>query len=58
LFVSEDKLVAVDTKLGKIISPLERILGFTALATSTVSDITFFKVQGLRGGAIGPSGWS
>jgi polysaccharide export outer membrane protein len=42
LFVSEDKLVAVDTKLGKIISPIERILGITALGTSTVESIAFF----------------
>jgi polysaccharide biosynthesis/export protein len=50
LYVSEDKLVAVDTKLGKIISPIERILGVTSLATSTVSSITFFKQQGQNGG--------
>lgn len=49
LFVSEDKLVAIDTKLGKIISPMERILGFTALATETSSGIVFFKQQGIRG---------
>jgi len=49
LFVSEDKLVAIDTKLGKIISPIERILGVTALATSTAQNIAFFKQQGLRG---------
>jgi polysaccharide export outer membrane protein len=53
LYVSEDKLVAIDTRLGKIISPMERILGFTALATSTVSEITFFKQQGLRGTGVG-----
>jgi polysaccharide export outer membrane protein len=50
LFVSEDKLVAVDTKLGKIISPIERVLGVTSLATSTVSSIVFFKEQGQSGG--------
>jgi polysaccharide export outer membrane protein len=50
LFVSEDKLVALDTKLGKIISPMERIFGFTALGTSTVSSLVFFKQQGLTGG--------
>ena len=50
LYVSEDKLVAVDTKLGKLISPMERILGFTALATQTSSGIVFFKQQGLNGG--------
>ena len=32
LFVSEDKLVAVDTRLGKIIAPFERIFGFTPWA--------------------------
>jgi polysaccharide export outer membrane protein len=49
LYVSEDKLVAVDTKLGKIISPMERILGFTALGTSTVQNLVFFKEQGQQG---------
>jgi polysaccharide export outer membrane protein len=50
LFVSEDKLVAIDTRLGKIISPMERILGFTSLGTSTVSSLVFFQQQGSRGG--------
>jgi polysaccharide export outer membrane protein len=49
LFVSEDKLVAIDTKLGKLISPMERILGFTALATQTTSSLVFFKEQGQQG---------
>jgi polysaccharide export outer membrane protein len=49
LYVSEDKLVAVDTRLSKIIAPMERILGFTALATSTTSSLLFFKQQGMRG---------
>ncbi len=46
LFVSEDKLVAVDTKLGKIIAPFERIFGFTSLGVSTVSGIKFFNQSG------------
>ena len=46
LFVSEDKLVAFDTKLGKIISPAERVLGFTGLGTSTLQSLIFFKQQG------------
>jgi polysaccharide biosynthesis/export protein len=50
LYVSEDKLVAVDTKLGKIISPLERILGVTALGTNTVQQLVFFKQFGQSGG--------
>lgn len=49
LYVSEDKLVAVDTKLGKIFSPIERILGVTALATNTAQNIAFFKQQALNG---------
>lgn len=49
LYVSEDKLVAIDTKLGKFISPLERVLGFTGLLTQTTSSIVFFKQQGSRG---------
>ncbi|MEX0641558.1 MAG: polysaccharide biosynthesis/export family protein [Pirellulales bacterium] len=55
LYVSEDKLVAIDTKLGKLISPMERILGFTALATQTTSSIVFFKQQGQnQGGGVAP----
>jgi polysaccharide export outer membrane protein len=50
LFISEDKLVAVDTKLGKIIAPIERIMGFTSLGTSTVSSLKFFNQQGQNGG--------
>jgi polysaccharide export outer membrane protein len=50
VYVSEDKLVAVDTKLGKIISPLERILGVTALATSTAKSIHFFNQFNTGGG--------
>lgn len=49
LFVSEDKLVAFDTKLGKIISPFERIAGFVALGTSTTRSLVFFN-QGNSGG--------
>jgi polysaccharide biosynthesis/export protein len=51
LYVSEDKLVAVDTKLGKIISPIERIFGVTALGTSTVEGIKLFgQLRGGQGG--------
>ena len=50
LYVSEDKLVAVDTAIAKIISPIERMMGITLLGTSTVSEIVFFEQQGLRGG--------
>jgi polysaccharide biosynthesis/export protein len=56
LYVSEDKLVAIDTKLGKVFSPIERILGVTALATSTSQNIAFFKQQGLSSGSGGGGG--
>ena len=49
LFVSEDKLVAVDTQLGKIIAPFERIAGFVSLGISTVSSVMFFQQQGTNG---------
>ncbi|MEO2046115.1 MAG: polysaccharide biosynthesis/export family protein [Pirellulales bacterium] len=42
IYVSEDKLVAFDTALGKLISPLERIFGATLLGTNTVSRFVFF----------------
>jgi polysaccharide export outer membrane protein len=50
VYVSEDKLVAVDTKLGKIISPVERVLGVTALGTSTAKGIKFFNQFNGTGG--------
>jgi len=49
LYVSEDKLVAFDTKLGKLFSPLERIFGVTLLGTQTSQRIVFFD-QGPVGG--------
>lgn len=49
VYVSEDKLVAFDTALGKIISPLERLFGVTLLGTNTTSNLVFFQQQGQRG---------
>jgi polysaccharide export outer membrane protein len=43
LYVSEDKWVALDNKLGKFFSPFERALGITSLATSTAKQIRFFN---------------
>jgi polysaccharide export outer membrane protein len=53
LFISEDKLVAIDTKMGKIIAPFERIMGFTSLGVSSVSSVKFF---GQNQGGIGNGG--
>jgi polysaccharide export outer membrane protein len=50
LYVSEDKLVAVDTQLGKIFAPLERIMGFTSLGVGTVQSIDFYQQQGQQQG--------
>ena len=49
LYVSEDKLVALDTMLGKVLSPFERIFGVTLLGTQTASRVVYFKEQGQRG---------
>jgi polysaccharide biosynthesis/export protein len=49
VYVAEDKLMALDTWLGKALAPWERIFGFVSLGTSTVSSVTFFKQQGEQG---------
>jgi len=48
VYVSEDKLVALDTTLGKIMSPLERLFGVTLLGTQTAQRLVFFG-DGLGG---------
>jgi protein involved in polysaccharide export with SLBB domain len=48
VFIAEDHLVAFDTGLGKLLSPFERIFGFTLLGTGTVSNLKFFH-QGNQG---------
>ena len=47
VFVAEDKMVAFDTGLGKLLAPFERAMGFTLLGTNTVTRLSG-KV--LRGG--------
>jgi polysaccharide biosynthesis/export protein len=54
IFVEEDKLVALDNGLGKLISPFERIFGFTLLGTNTVQKIKFFNQPNGFGGNITP----
>lgn len=53
LYVSEDKLVAFDTTIGKVFAPLERILGVTLLGSQTVSRLVFFDRGGQGGGGGG-----
>jgi len=50
LYVSEDKLVAFDTLLGKVFSPFERVFGVTLLGTQTAQRIVFFEQSGQQGG--------
>jgi protein involved in polysaccharide export with SLBB domain len=47
LFVAEDKMVAFDTGLGKLLAPFERAMGFSLLGVNTV---TRFSGRVLRGG--------
>lgn len=56
LYVSEDKLVALDTMMGKIFSPFERLFGVTLLGTQTAQRIVFFDQvnSGFGGGIISP----
>lgn len=50
LYISEDKLVAFDTMLGKVFSPFERIFGVTLLGTQTASRVVNFDQVGGGGG--------
>lgn len=52
IFIEEDKMVAFDTKLSKIIAPLERVMGFSLLGAQTA---TRFSGSVLKGGG-DPSG--
>ncbi len=56
VFVREDSMVAMDTRLGKFISPLERIFGVVLLGTNTASRIQFYKQYGQNGGIGGGGG--
>jgi polysaccharide export outer membrane protein len=47
VFVAEDRLVAFDTNLAKLLAPLERAMGFTLLSAGTA---TRLSGQVLRGG--------
>ncbi|WP_145285725.1 polysaccharide biosynthesis/export family protein [Pirellulimonas nuda] len=43
VFIAEDKLIAFDTQLAKVISPIERMFGVTLLGTQTAQRIKFFN---------------
>ncbi len=48
LYVSEDKLVALDSAIAKIVSPIERIFGVTLLGTQTAQRLVFFEESATR----------
>lgn len=40
IFIAEDKLIALDTALAKIVAPLERIMGFSLLGAGTATRLS------------------
>jgi polysaccharide biosynthesis/export protein len=46
VFVAEDKLVAFDSALSKLIAPVERVMGFTILGTSTATRLSGSVLKG------------
>lgn len=46
VFVAEDGLVACDTRLAKLLAPLERAMGFTLLTTGTATRLSGRVLQG------------
>jgi len=53
VYVAEDRLVAIDNHLAKLLAPFERIMGFTLLSTQT---LTRLSGSVLKGGG-NPSGF-
>jgi polysaccharide biosynthesis/export protein len=53
VYVAEDKLVATDNYLAKLIAPINRVLGVTLLGTSTVSRARNLKLSATAGGGAG-----
>lgn len=49
LFISEDKIIALDTILGKVISPMERIFGFSLLSSQTIQLMNRFPAGQFTG---------
>lgn len=56
VFVAEDRHVAMDTKLGKLFAPWERMMGFTLLTTNTASRLSGKVLSKNANGGIGNGG--
>ena len=52
IFIAHNKIVALDSAIAKLTSPLERVLGFTLLGTGTVSRLSG-NVLGKNNGGVG-----
>jgi polysaccharide biosynthesis/export protein len=50
LYVAEDKMIAFDQGLGKLIAPMERVMGFTLLGVGTVSRVGARVITGTVSG--------
>lgn len=46
LYIEEDQFVALDTQLGKILAPLERLMGFSLLGVETATRFSGNVLQG------------
>jgi len=46
VFIAEDKLIAIDTALAKLINPMERVMGFSLLGVGTVTRFSGAVLQG------------
>ena len=46
VFIAEDRLIALDTGLGKIIAPIERVMGFSILGAGTVTRLSGHVLEG------------
>jgi polysaccharide export outer membrane protein len=44
IFIAENKMVALDAMLNKIIAPFERVMGFTLLGSQTIQTINRFPL--------------
>ncbi len=46
VFIAEDKLIALDTGLGKLIAPMERVMGFSLLSVQTLTRLSGSVLSG------------
>jgi polysaccharide export outer membrane protein len=53
IFIAEDKLIAIDATLNKMIAPLERIFGVSLLGTQAIQTINRFPLGFQGGGGVG-----